>query len=160
MSYDHIIDAVRAHATGTLDYSTIAYLTDGGTYTLASSARINDDDQMHDLLAILPMPIEGTRVMPLRPTANLDLVATLRAALDPGAYLGAEEDEPEPEHRIVLDFEDADTLRLALQHLGESDAPVISSVQVITEGESHQVWDNYDSALAAIGDRTDDDLLD
>lgn len=154
MSHDHIIDAVRAGATGTIDYSTIAYLTNGGTYTIASSARVNDDDRMHDLLVILPMPIEGTRVMVLRPTANLDLVAALRAALDPGAG----EYEPEADqrivHRIVLDFEDADTLHQALEHIGEADAPVmISGGQVISGGESHELWGGYDPAMNATDDK-------
>lgn len=83
MSYDHIINAVEARATGTLDYTTIAYVSDGGTYIIASSARMNDDFRPHDLLAVLPTPVEGYRVLVLRPTVNSDLVAALREHLEP-----------------------------------------------------------------------------
>ena len=82
--YDRLITAVEARATGGLDYGTLAYVTDGGTYMIASSPRLNDDGRAHDLIAVLPAAFgdDHSRVLVLRPTVNPALVAALRAALD------------------------------------------------------------------------------
>lgn len=82
MSYDHIIEAAEHRITGPLDTWTTAYTTDGGTYVIASDPVGNDSGRPHDLMAVLPMPLEGSRVLVLRPTVNPDLVAALRQRLD------------------------------------------------------------------------------
>lgn len=81
-AFDFIVDAAQGRITGYLDTWTVGSVTEGGTYVIASSPDWNDDDQPHDLVAVLPAPIEGTRVLPLRPNVNPDLVGALRAALD------------------------------------------------------------------------------
>lgn len=95
--FTHIVNAAGDRITGKLDYATEAYVTDGGTYVIASTTMINDDERPHDLVAVLPLPIEDTRVVVLRPTVNPDLVDALRAELDP------QDDDsgtnaPRPEH--------------------------------------------------------------
>ena len=81
--YGHSIDQIKAHKIGKIGTDLYAYTTAGGTYVLTSNARWNDDGQPHDLVAILPMALEnGTRVIPLRPTVNPDLLSALREALD------------------------------------------------------------------------------
>lgn len=82
MNVEHYVAAIHARATGALDVWTIAYVTDGGTYVLAASGRGTDSGRPHDLIAILPVPIDGTRVVVLRVTANPEWVGALRAALD------------------------------------------------------------------------------
>lgn len=81
-AFDFIVDAAQGRITGYLDACNVGYVTDGGTYVIASTPAWNDDDRPHDLVAVLPAPIEGTRVLPLRPNVNPDLVDALRAALD------------------------------------------------------------------------------
>lgn len=147
-NYDDILDAIYARATGALDHSTTAYVTDGGTHVIASSGAMNDDLHPHDLLAILPAPVEGTRVMILRPTVNPELVAALRAALDPEVH----DYEPEAENRITLDFEDAKCLHRALAYIGDPDAPVmISRGEVVLSGgaQVYELWDDFDAAIAS-----------
>lgn len=53
-NYAYIVDAINARVTGALDSNTTAYVTNGGSYVIASSGAMNDDLQPHDLLAILP----------------------------------------------------------------------------------------------------------
>lgn len=79
---DYIIDAAKARCTGPIDISLAGYVTDGGTYILATSPRWSDSGRLRDLIAILPGPLEGTRVIPLWLAVDPDLVADLRAALD------------------------------------------------------------------------------
>lgn len=81
--FAHIVHAAGDRITGELDYATEAYVTDGGTYVIASTTMINDNERPHDLVAVLPLPIEDTRVVALRPTVNPDLVDALREELDP-----------------------------------------------------------------------------
>lgn len=82
MTYDHIVDAAKHRITGPLDTGTTAYTTDGGSYVIASDPQWNDDNRPHDLLAVLPMPVEDSCVLVLRPTVNPDLVTALRKHLD------------------------------------------------------------------------------
>lgn len=77
-----VLDAIDARATGAIDSATTGYVTEGGTYVLASSPLWNDDGEPHDLVAIFPVPLEGSRVAVLRPTVNPAWIAQLRAALD------------------------------------------------------------------------------
>lgn len=77
-----VIDAIDARATGAIDSATTGYVTEGGTYVLASPPSWTDDGEPHDLVAIFPVPLEGSRVAVLRPTVNPAWVAQLRAALD------------------------------------------------------------------------------
>lgn len=52
-------------------------------------------------------------------------------------------------HRITLDFEDAATLALALEHIGDRDAPVmLTGGTVITGGEAHPLWEGYHASLS------------
>lgn len=136
MSYDHLIDAVESRTTGVLDAVTDAYVTDGGTYVIATPGGITDDHRPHDLVAVLPTPVEGSRVLVLRPTVNPDLVAALRQHLDPVT------------HRIVLDFENEQTLADALNHIGDEDAPVnITDGAVRTHGRTYPLWDGFNDAV-------------
>lgn len=82
--FDHIVDAAQSRTTGQLDPFTTAYITEGGTWIVASDGRSNDDGGAHDLLAVVPANIEDTRVLPLRVTVNPDLIQALRDALDKG----------------------------------------------------------------------------
>lgn len=83
--YAYLIDAAEARHGGLIDHFTCGYTTDGGTYVLASAPAANDDDRPRDLIAVLPAPIEGTRVVVLRPTVNPDLVKALRDHFDNGS---------------------------------------------------------------------------
>lgn len=78
-----VTGAAIERVTGEIDAFTTAYISGGGTWILATTPLSNDDGNAHDLLAVLPAPIEETRVVPLRITVNPDLVNALRAALDP-----------------------------------------------------------------------------
>lgn len=50
-------------------------------------------------------------------------------------------------HRITLDFEDAETLHLALEYLGDPDAPVmITGGAVSTAGQTHRLWEDFAAA--------------
>lgn len=54
----------------------------------------------------------------------------------------------ESENRIVLEFEDAETLRLALEHIGDADAPVmILRGKAVIDGEPFEPWDRYAAAM-------------
>lgn len=54
-------------------------------------------------------------------------------------------------HRITLDFEDAETLVLALEHIGDRDAPVmITGGSVTAGGPTYQLWAGYTPALRAL----------
>ena len=91
---DYLVEAAAHRATGPLDSWLTAYTTEGGTYVMASNPDWNDDHRPHDLVVVLPAPIEGTRVLPLRPTVNPDLVDALRAALDTDTEAAALADVP------------------------------------------------------------------
>lgn len=79
--YTHYAEAASDGTVGAIDEWTRGYVTEGGTYILAdTNCPIDGCD--HDLVAILPVPVEGTRVHVLRPTVNPDMVAALRKALD------------------------------------------------------------------------------
>lgn len=80
--YRDIVEAAAARQTGDVSPDLIGYVTDGGTYVVASSPTWNDDNQPHDLFAVLPAPVEGSRVLVLRPTVHPDLLAAVRARLD------------------------------------------------------------------------------
>lgn len=75
-TFEHIADAALTRTTGTLDHATFAYVSDGGTWMLASHPRWNDDGKPHDLAAVLR---DGT-VLALRPTVNPELIQQLREA--------------------------------------------------------------------------------
>ena len=62
--------------------SLIGYVTRGGSYLLAVPSLWTDDMKPHDLVAILPGPIGGSRVHILYPFVNPDLVQALRDLLD------------------------------------------------------------------------------
>jgi len=70
------------------------------------------------------------------------------------ALLAASEAESAADkHRVVLEFEDGDTLREALEYLGERDAPMaIISGTVETGGRDYPLWDGYRAALADLRD--------
>jgi hypothetical protein len=141
--HDYLVDAVRSRTTGRLDAGTHAYVTDGGTYVLASDAHLNDDHRPQDLVAVLPVPVEGTRVLILRAAVHPELVIALRQALDPAPAEYAPEND-----RITLEFEDTETLRTALEYLGDTDAPVmITRGEAVIDGQAHELWDDYDEAL-------------
>lgn len=81
--YAPIVDAARSRTTGLIDVWSRAYITDGGTWVLASRPETTDSGYPRDLIAVLPAPLDlGTRVLPLWIAVNPDLVNTLRAALD------------------------------------------------------------------------------
>lgn len=51
-------------------------------------------------------------------------------------------------HRITLDFEDGDTLRQALDYIGDSDAPVmITAGTVEYDGKTARLWDGWETAM-------------
>lgn len=51
-------------------------------------------------------------------------------------------------HRITLEFEDAETLRQALEFLGDGDAPVfIITGTVETAGSTFPLWDGFAAAM-------------
>ncbi|SIO86963.1 hypothetical protein [Nocardiopsis sp. JB363] len=114
--FTHIVNAAGDRITGKLDYATEAYVTDGGTYVIASTTMINDDERSHDLVAVLPLPIEDTRVVVLRPTVNPDLVDALRTELDP-------QDDDSGTNAPRREFEDSEALGHALEHIGDPDTP-------------------------------------
>lgn len=54
-------------------------------------------------------------------------------------------------YRITLDFEDADTLRQALDYIGDVDAPVmITDGTVEYDGRTDQLWGGWDRAMIAL----------
>lgn len=74
--FQHVADAVITGVTGPLDAFTYAYVSDGGTYLIASLPKWNDDLLPHDLIAVLR---DGT-VLPLRPNVNPEMVEQIKAA--------------------------------------------------------------------------------
>lgn len=77
-----VVEAAQNQYIGEISYATISYVTRGGTYVIASAPNWSDSGEARDLVAVLPMALEGTRVLPLWPTVNPDLIEALRAALD------------------------------------------------------------------------------
>lgn len=82
--YALIAEEARKGTMGPLGAGTVAYVSRGGTYLIASAPNWNDSGEARDLVAILPMAAErgGSRVVVLRPTVNPELVDALRAVLD------------------------------------------------------------------------------
>lgn len=113
-NFAHIVHAAGDRITGELDYATKAYVTDGGTYLIASTTMINDDERPHDLVAVLPLPLEDTRVIVLRATVNPDLVDALRDELDP-------QDDDSGTATLRLEFKDSEALGHPLEHIGNPD---------------------------------------
>lgn len=81
-SYHWIIDAAQSRATGDLDWFTCAYVTDGGTWVLATAPTATDNNRPRDLIAVLNVPVEGSHIAVLRPTVHHKLVSALRTAFD------------------------------------------------------------------------------
>lgn len=77
-----IIKAVKDHHVGRISSGVETYVTKGGTYIIATSPAYTDDNRLHDLVVILPDPLNGTRVVPLRPTVNPDLIEALKLHFD------------------------------------------------------------------------------
>ena len=77
-----VVDAALGRVTGQINIWLWGYVTEGGTYIIGSGPAGNDDDRPHDLVAILPVGLEESRVLVLRPTVNPDLVEALRSELD------------------------------------------------------------------------------
>lgn len=51
-------------------------------------------------------------------------------------------------YRITLDFEDGDTLRQALDYIGESDAPVLLIGGTVEyDGKTVPLWDGWGTAI-------------
>jgi hypothetical protein len=63
----------------------------------------------------------------------------------------AQPQNPQTRNRIVLEFgNDAEDLALALEYLGDTNAPVlICGGEVVVNGQSFELWDEYDAAVAA-----------
>lgn len=90
------------------------------------------------------MPLEGSRVLVLRPMVNPDLVSALRIALDP------QDCEPGTSS-IYLEFESPETVGHARSHLGNPDAPVmidVGSVAVV-DGQSYEFWGQFAAVVTA-----------
>ncbi len=78
--YEDILTAARERREGFVGPFLEGYVTPGGTWILSSVADINDDDKPHDLIAVVPMAAPyNEHVIPLRSTANPDLVMYLRS---------------------------------------------------------------------------------
>lgn len=135
-SFDHIVHAARERITGKLDH-----VTDGRTYIIASTTMINDDERPQDLVAVLPLPLEDTRVVVLRPTVNPDLVDALREELDP-------QDDDSGTNTLRLEFEDSEALGHALEHIGDPDTLVmITGGVAIVDGQAYELRDHVGVAL-------------
>lgn len=80
--WDDIIEAAKHRRVGRIISGVETYVTKGGTYIIATSPAYTDDLKPHDLVVILPGPLNGTRVVPLRPNVNDRFVEALQAALD------------------------------------------------------------------------------
>lgn len=80
--FESTVAAAAERRTGQINPATLAYLTDGGTYVIATDPSWTDNGMPRDLVAVLPMKLETSRVVPLFPTVNPDLVAALRKELD------------------------------------------------------------------------------
>jgi hypothetical protein len=58
-------------------------------------------------------------------------------------------------HRITLEFEDAETLRQALDYIGDGDAPVfIAGGAVETAGSTFPLWDGFHAAMEHTKEKT------
>lgn len=150
-SFAHIVHAAGDRITGELDYATEAYVTDGGTYVIASTTVINNDERPHDLVAVLPLPLEDTRVVVLRPTGNPDFVDALREELDP-------QDDDSGTNALRLEFKNSEALRHTLEHTGDPDAPVMITavVAVVVDGQTHELRDRFDaSPYSPLDDKED-----
>lgn len=54
-------------------------------------------------------------------------------------------------YQITLVFEDGDTLRQALDYIGDVDAPVmITAGTVEYDGRTDRLWDGWDRAMIAL----------
>lgn len=54
-------------------------------------------------------------------------------------------------HRIILEFENEETLDAALEYIGDTDAPVmIVGGQVESAGSVFPLWDEFDQARQAL----------
>lgn len=61
----------------------------------------------------------------------------------------AEEDAAPAPFQIVLTFENAETLQLALDEVGDEDAPfMIDGGSVTVDGATYPLWDEFDQAIA------------
>lgn len=77
-----VVHAAKIGEVGPITGSTIAYVTSGGTYIIATHPSWTDSGQPRDLVAVTPLALEGTRVLPLYVAVNPDLVTALREELD------------------------------------------------------------------------------
>lgn len=76
---------MAAHARARTPFQSLyldGYLTTGGTYMIATAPRWTDNGKPRDLAAILPAPLEGTRVVPMYVAVDPDLINELRELLD------------------------------------------------------------------------------
>lgn len=52
------------------------------------------------------------------------------------------------QNRIILEFEDAEALHLALEHIGDPDAPVmILRGEAVVDGQVFELWDRHEDAM-------------
>ena len=79
--FEAVAEAAKFGQVGVIDPGTFGYVSEGGTYIIASRRVWNDYGIAHDLVAILPGALEGSRVLPLYVAVNPDLVSAIRAAL-------------------------------------------------------------------------------
>lgn len=77
-----VVTAAKERKVGLVTSSTLTYLTDGGTYVIATDPSWTDSGHPRDLVAILPMALEGSRVIPLYVAVNPELVTALREEID------------------------------------------------------------------------------
>ena len=80
--YAFLADCAANRATGPLHSWCTAYVTEGGTYMLATPPEWTDSGRPRDLIAITPGPIDGTRVHPVWMAVDPDLIQALRDHLD------------------------------------------------------------------------------
>lgn len=60
----------------------MGYHAEGGAYLLATTGWWSADNKPHDLVVLRPIPLNGTRVVPLYPDVNPDLIRALKNLLD------------------------------------------------------------------------------
>lgn len=60
----------------------MGYHAEGGAYLLAATGWWSADNKPHDLVVLRPIPLNGTRVVPLYPDVNPDLIRALKNLLD------------------------------------------------------------------------------
>ena len=80
--YAVLADCAAARETGELHSWCTAYITEGGTYMLATPPEWTDSRKPRDLIAITPGPLGGTRVHPLWVAVDPDFIQALRDRLD------------------------------------------------------------------------------